>query len=345
MPRQLTVVGGHERPGRGAGLDRPHRQIGRASGGGEAAARLHDPERRVDPELRQPAGEHAEVGPEQGRQVGVDGGRVRPLVLPPLQRDVGGDRHRHVRQLLAQELGRPALVARRGVGVQVRDRHGLDAGRPQLGGDPAHLRVVERLQDRAVRQAALGELPRAGAGHDRRRLLDLDVVHAVAERPLDLQDVAEAARREERRDRASPLEDGVRAERRRVDQLLDLAGGHARAGERPLEPVADRPDQVVRLREHLLRVERPVRPLEHQVDEGAADVDPDANPPPAHPPTALTPTRRAGRASRRRSAGRCRCGCAAPRASVLRRPPRRPRRSPRARHRPRRARAPCRRRA
>ena len=52
---------------------------------------------------------------------------------------------------------------------------------PQLIRDPPHTRLVERVEDGPVGEASLVDFPGARARYERDGLLDLDVVHAVAE--------------------------------------------------------------------------------------------------------------------------------------------------------------------
>jgi hypothetical protein len=112
--------------------------------------------------------------------------------------------------------------------VQERDGHRLDAAGAHLVGQLADLARDERPLDRAIGQHALVELEPPAAPHQRARHLEVDVVQIVAVLAADLDRITEAARRDQRRARAAPLDQRVGHQGRAVDHLLDAAGGDAR---------------------------------------------------------------------------------------------------------------------
>ena len=134
-----------------------------------------------------------------------------------------------------------------------------------------HLLLVEREHDLAVGVDALGHLE-AQLPRDERLEGALQAVRGRAGAAPELQHVAEAARGDQPGPGALALEQRVGRRRRAVDERLDLAGRDASFGER---------------REHALRlVPRRGRHLggpdgagrlveQHEVGEGAADVDAD----------------------------------------------------------------------
>src|SRR6266513_2968575 len=72
------------------------------------------------------------------------------------------------------------------------------------------------------------------------------------------------------------LENGVRGHRRAVADLLDRAAGEARLAEHLGEALDDRLRIVLDARGDLLAADRAVGAEQHDVGEGAADVDTDA---------------------------------------------------------------------
>src|SRR5437763_693343 len=82
----------------------------------------------------------------------------------------------------------------------------------------------------------------------RPRKLVLQVVELVALLPPDLDRVAEAGRREQRRPRALALDDRVRDEGRAVHEPLQVGDGDARAGQGLRQHALDRLGRPVRRR-------------------------------------------------------------------------------------------------
>ena len=76
--------------------------------------------------------------------------------------------------------------------------------------------------------------------------------------------------------RALALQDRVGRDRRAVHDLRDVVDPERAAGERRLEPLGDTAAVVLGRREHLGALDRAVGCQEHEVGEGAADVDADA---------------------------------------------------------------------
>ena len=91
------------------------------------------------------------------------------------------------------------LVARIGVGVQQADRDRLDAVGPEVVDDRREPGEIERLALPAVMREAAGHLAAQVARHERRRLLVVEVEEVGAVAARDLERVAEARRRDQRR--------------------------------------------------------------------------------------------------------------------------------------------------
>ena len=135
----------------------------------------------------------------------------------------------------------------------------------------AHVGFVERLEDVAVGVGALAHLG-AQLARDQRLELAGQAEQLRPRAARELEDVAEALRRDEPATRALALEHGVGRDRRAVDHALrarEIALQRLQAGHE-----ADR--LVVRRARHLRDRERAGRRIEHQaVGERAADVDAD----------------------------------------------------------------------
>ena len=199
---------------------------GRDRGRKGAAARLHDLERGVDPHVAQAVRERVDVPADGGAEVRVDDGGARALVLADLGEDVGRPRHEDVvGNALAQDLLDPALVGVVGVRVEQRDRHRLDSLLRESCCDVPNGALVECGPDLASRAEALAHLESKRAGHERLRLLVLQVVEHGDPQPAHLEDVAKALGRHERHGRAATLEDGVRRDGGRMHHAGDVAGG------------------------------------------------------------------------------------------------------------------------
>ena len=95
--------------------------------------------------------------------------------------------------------------------------------------EPLDLRLVERLRDRAVGERPLGHVEAQVARHERPRQLEDEVVEVVAALAADLDRVAEALRREQRRARALALDQRVRDERRAVHDAAERPRRRVRA--------------------------------------------------------------------------------------------------------------------
>ena len=206
-------------------LDEVRRLPRRDRGRKRAAARLHDLERSVDPRVAQAVRERVDVPADGGAEVRVDDGGARALVLADLGEDVGRPRDEDVvGEALAQDLLDPALVGVVGVRVEQRDRHRLDSLLREPRRDVPNGALVERSPDLASRAEALAHLEAKRAGHERLRLLVLQVVEHGDPQPAHLEDVAKALGRHERHGRAATLEDGVRRDGGRMHHAADVRG-------------------------------------------------------------------------------------------------------------------------
>ena len=166
--------------------------------------------------------ERVHVAAQDGRAVGVRDRRRRALELRRLRQDVGRERQMQARQLLEQDLARPPLVGRVHMRVDEADRDRLDLARPQLAGHGAYRVFVERPHHDAGVVDALVDLEPVPPPDQRLGRIPQDVVQLRAVRPTDLEHVAEAARRDERRVRSVARDHGVRRHGRPVEERRDL---------------------------------------------------------------------------------------------------------------------------
>src|SRR5262249_28284930 len=120
---------------------------------------------------------------------GVHRRRAGAQVLAILRAHIRRHRQENIRQLRADDLPDSALVSGIQVGVQEADHDGLDTLVPQSPRSLAHLVEVEWLEHAPLVVEALGYLETEASRHERRRLLQMDVIEARADLTADLEDV------------------------------------------------------------------------------------------------------------------------------------------------------------
>ena len=137
------------------------------------------------------------------------------------------------RQLLEQDLARPPLVGRVHVRVDEADRDRLDLARRAACGrrrapSPRRAAAPPRRRSRRARRPRAGAAARTSGSGGSQRMSYSSARFA----PPDLEHVAEAARRDERRVRAAARDHGVRRHGRAVEERrhlgrLDAERAHA----------------------------------------------------------------------------------------------------------------------
>src|SRR5262249_20716291 len=140
--------------------------------------------------------EPADIARHHRPDVGVDRRRRRTLRLENLRQDLEARADVDAGELRLQDLLRAALVRRVDGRVDEDDRDGLEPDAPDAARDPAHALLVERDDDLAAIVEPLVDLEAVAARHERRRRLPPEVEHVLAVAAADLEDVAEAARRD-----------------------------------------------------------------------------------------------------------------------------------------------------
>ena len=239
---------------------------------------------------RQPHGGHGgleplEVGGQDGRDVGADGGRARALELADLGEHLAREEDGQAGQRGPQAGADLALVAVVEEGVEQADGDRLRVVALDEVDGVVHVLEVERLHDGALRVDPLGHLEAEVARHEDGGSVLEEIVEARPGGAAQLEDVAQAPRRDERRAGAPALEEGVGHHGGGVGEPGDLGRRHPalpRGGAQRLDHAAAEVAGRRRDLDHADPAPRLVH--EHDVGEGAADVDAD---PPAHGMIAL----------------------------------------------------------
>ncbi len=160
------------------------------------------------------------------------------------------------------------------VGVEEADHHRLHVLNAETAHRLADRGLVERLQHRAVRVQALGDLEAPAPRHERRRLLQVDVVEPRADLAADLQDVAEAAGHQHADPRGLALDDRVGGHRGGVHHRGHVAAARAALGQPALQRGHEAAGGVFRRGEHLHHPGLAGAPVhQRRVGERAPDVD------------------------------------------------------------------------
>ena len=170
-----------DHPGRGAGEKQPHRAARGIGGGADAAARLHDLQRRRHAGSGEVGAHAGDVIGDDGLQIGVERGDRGTLVFAKGGVDLGRQRKRDAGMQCGDDLAGADLMRRVDEREEKDDGDRLDPVGGQHGGGAAHIVLVERGDNRAVGGDALAHLLAAGAGGEKHRRLGLEheIVHAV----------------------------------------------------------------------------------------------------------------------------------------------------------------------
>ena len=267
--------------GQGAGggtrLHEPDGEAGGGLDGRDAAVREHQVEARREAGLLQLPLEAVEVAVGQRLDVGVGDGGGGAFELADLGGDLARDRHDHAREPLLEPGAHGVLVLRVGEGVHEHDGARLDALRGELGDERLEAGGVERGEHLAAGVHPLGGLEASVARDQGVGEADLEVVDVVAHLAAQLEDVAEAARGDERGGGALPLEQRVRDERGGVDRGLDVAAVGARGVQQVSPPLHHRARGGLGRGQHLVGADGARLGVdEDEVGERAADVETEA---------------------------------------------------------------------
>ncbi len=207
---------GSHHPTRRAGEHRVDGLPGGAAHGEGSSVGPHDPD-RTGPRLRL---DPLQVARDEGRDVGVDHGGGRPLVLPVFGEEIGGEGERDVPS--AQRVGHLPLVA--GIGVGVEEDHRQRFGLRHPVGERFELGGVEGLDLLAAGSQAASDPHPVVPGHQRREPVSHESIELGTVLAADLDDVLEAPVGDEDDPGAGPLQEGVGGHRGAVEEEEGLAG-------------------------------------------------------------------------------------------------------------------------
>ena len=271
-----------QRPDRGGGTAEQEidRALGELPDGGGAAVRLQQEDRTGEPQRGEFGVEGVQVGGDARQEGRVDHRCRRPLVLAHARRDRRGGRGPVPRPPVREGTGDRALVRVVEEAVQQGHRDGLDVLRLEVRSDRVQTGEIERLDLRAggvdAARDRLAQVARHQHGSVGRPVVELVLPQAAA----DLEGVPKALGGDQAHPGALALEERVRRDGRTVHEqgarCEEFPHGHAKV---PGEPRERRDDPAARVRgdgRHLGDPGRAVCVRQHEIGEGAADVDADA---------------------------------------------------------------------
>ena len=271
---ELAEQRGREPAAGGAGFEQPDREFARCGRRNQSAGRMHQAERTRKTSRGKFAFEVRKVAVHQRLHIGVGAGCHRARVLAQLGDHVGRKRDEQVGKLLADQRAHRLLVRRIGVGMQEADRDRLDS----VIHEPAHRRAhrigIEPCDHAAVAIDALADLQPVPARHERFREAEEKIVDVVTLLGAHFEAVAETLRGQQSEPRAAPLDDRIGDQRGAVHDLADVAERDAGLPDQLAEALERGNRRVLRRGQAL--VERDAAAvMEHEVREGAADVEAD----------------------------------------------------------------------
>ena len=268
--------------GHAARRPRPHdgdRLLRHVAAGHDAPVRLHDEQLAAEARVAQAVREPRQVAFDLRPDVRVHQRRAGALELRRRRHHLVRQRHHDARQLLRRQLADAQLVDRVDEREQQHDGERLDALLPHATERATHGLLVERHDDVALEVEALGNAVALAARADRWRRRQRGIPDVLLEAAPDLDLVAVAVAGDEPGDRPRHLDHRVVGGRRAVDDQVGAGEqlGHAErlARREALEAAEDAVGLVARRGRMLVEHQRAVGARQHQVGEGAADVDAD----------------------------------------------------------------------
>ncbi|OPZ04391.1 MAG: hypothetical protein BWZ08_02707 [candidate division BRC1 bacterium ADurb.BinA292] len=189
--------------------------------GRQPAGRLHDLQRGPDPLALESVLQRRQVAPHHRQDVGIDRRCRRPFVFLALAQDVHRKRNVHARQMPAQIVADAQFMFGEGVGMEQADGHRRHLMPAELIDQQAEGVLVEGLEDFARGGDALGHLEAQEAFDQRRRFFEEQVEKLRDAQAPDLEDVAKAFGRDQRRAGAAPLQNRIGGDRRAMGDFAD----------------------------------------------------------------------------------------------------------------------------
>ena len=166
---------------------------------------------------------------------------------------------------------RAPLVLGIGVGVEEGERDALDVQRAQSGTSARTAASSSGSRTAPCASMRSGTVKRSSRGTNGLGL-SIEIVLIEAALVADIEHVAEALGRDQRRLGAAALDDGVGRKRRAVNEDVDIAHVGTRVGENETHAVQHRLLRPLRRRQHLARLAI-LAHVQHDVGERAADIN------------------------------------------------------------------------
>lgn len=275
---------------RGSGFDRIGGFPRGHCGAHHRAVRLHDLQLGADAHLAQCILEAPGIAGHCRADIGGQQRGRRALIFLEFGPDFGGEAEIGLRRNAGRDLADPALMFRIGVAVQQAycDRLGAPIDEhSQRAFGAGFVERPDRIPARVHPLAHLGD-HRAGQERGRRSVGEVEAIGADRVLLADMEQVAKAARGDQAQPRAFPLEHEIGRQRGGVDEAGDLR----RIAGCGVEALADggqhSADRIVGRGQRLDVVDRTQRVGEHEIGEGAADIDADEDAPPGHAPASAS---------------------------------------------------------
>ena len=257
-------------------FDQPHREGACRRQRHQAAGRGHHQDRRPAAGGMKPRLHIGQIARHGGLDIGVGDGGGLALVFAHLRAHLAGERKIEGREAFGHHVGEAPLMGRVGIGVKQADGdafhpHLLDAVEP--GRNPG---LVQRHQHLAGGVDPLLHRPAQAARRQRRRAIGHDVVLVEAVFPGDGEAVAVALGDEQRRHRALALDQAVGGQRGAVEHQVDRRGFQPGLAQRRQGAGHEAFGRGGGRGRHLGGGER-AGAIEHDIGEGAADIDGEAD--------------------------------------------------------------------
>jgi hypothetical protein len=278
-PGEARQERGRHGAGRRAGLDHADRKVLGLLHRRDAAARQHHIEPARESDVRQPHLEPVEIAPHQRLHIGVGAGRAGALELADLGRDLARQGQRQVRVRAAHNPGGTPFMRGIPVGVHERDRDRLDAvALDHLARNRGNRLLVEGHEKLALEIHPLADLAPPVARHQGRGRFEEQVVEVVAGLAADLDHVAKSLGGDQADGRAGALDHRVGHQRGAVHDAVQLGSRNIRLAQDARDAGDDCLARIVRRREQLAGMDEiAARIVQHEIGEGAADIDADAD--------------------------------------------------------------------
>ena len=259
--------------GHGPRLHHRHRHFLRGLRRHHAAVGLHDAKGAAEAGGAEHFFQRDQIAADQRADVGIQHRRRRALVLAELAQNLVRQRDISFGKLLTQQLAKPLLMRRIGVGMEQADRDAFDAGVFERA-DRCRRRVfVERRQHLAGGIEPLVHFQAQIARHQRHRPFEKQIVALRPVAPADLVNIAKPFGRDQPGARAFVLEHGVDRHGRAVHE--ETRAGDVDIG--AFQTIVDAARQIVRRGQRLAAKHLAVVVDGHQIGKRSAYINCDSH--------------------------------------------------------------------